>query len=52
MRIILDRMKIIVEPSCSIALAAVSKNKKLFKNKKVGIIISGGNINLDQLPWN
>ncbi len=52
MRIIFERMKIIVEPSCSIALAAVSKNKKLFKNKKVGIIISGGNIDLDQLPWN
>ena len=52
MRIIFERMKIIVEPSCSIALAAVSKNKKLFKNKRVGIIISGGNIDLDQLPWN
>ena len=51
MRIILDRMKIIVEPSCSIALAAILKNKKIFKDKKVGIILSGGNIDLDQLPW-
>ena len=47
MRIILDRMKIIVEPSCSIALAAILKNKKIFKDKKVGIILSGGNIDLD-----
>ena len=51
LRLILDRMKIIVEPSCSIALAAVLKNKNKFKGKKIGIILSGGNIDLDQLPW-
>jgi threonine dehydratase len=51
MKMIFDRMKIVVEPSCSIALGAISKNKKLFKNRKVGIILSGGNVNLDRLPW-
>jgi len=52
MKMIFDRMKIIVEPSCSIALGAISQNKKLFKNKKIGIILSGGNVDLEELPWN
>ena len=51
MRIIWERMKIIVEPSSSIALAAIIKNMDLFKNKKVGLILSGGNVDLDDLPW-
>jgi len=44
-------MKIIVEPSSAVTLAAVKNNPKLFKDKNVGIIISGGNIDLNQLPW-
>ena len=44
-------LKILIEPSCAIALAAVLENKSIFKNKKVGIIISGGNVDLDGLPW-
>jgi len=44
-------LKILIEPSCAIALAAVLKNKSMFKNKKVGVIISGGNVDLDNLPW-
>lgn len=51
MRIIWERMKIIVEPSSSIALAAVLKEKQLFQGKKVGIILSGGNVDLDNLPF-
>lgn len=47
MRLIWERMKVIVEPSCAVPLAAVIKNKSRFKNKKVGIILSGGNIDLD-----
>jgi len=50
MRLIWERMKIIAELSGSVALAAVLKNKELFKNKKVGIIISGGNIDLKTSP--
>ena len=39
-------MKIIVEPSCVVPFAAAIKNKELFKGKKVGIILSGGNVDL------
>lgn len=51
MRLIWERMKIIVEPSSAVALAAVIKEKHLFKNKKIGIIISGGNVDLNKLPF-
>ena len=51
MKIIWERLKIVCEPSCSPALAAVLKEKKFFKNKKVGIIISGGNVDLNKLPF-
>jgi len=51
MRMIWERMKIIIEPSCSITLAAVLKQKSKFKNSKVGLILSGGNVDLNQLPW-
>ena len=51
MQMIWERMKIIVEPSCSIALAAVLNNKNIFSDKKVGLILSGGNVDLDHLPW-
>ena len=51
MRLIWETMKIVVEPSCSITLAAVIKNKNLFKRKKIGLILSGGNVDLSNLPW-
>ena len=51
MQMIWERMKIIVEPSCSIVLAAVLNNKKIFSGKKVGLILSGGNVDLNKLPW-
>ena len=46
-----DRMKIIVEPSCSITLAAILKRKDAINGKKIGLIMSGGNVDLSQLPW-
>ncbi|HLO92188.1 MAG TPA: pyridoxal-phosphate dependent enzyme [Lentimicrobium sp.] len=52
MRLIWERMKIIVEPSSSVPLAVVLKNKELFAGKKVGIVLSGGNVDLNQLPFN
>ena len=52
MRLIWMRMKIIVEPSSAVPLAAVIKQKSIFKGKRVGIILSGGNVDLDHLPWN
>ena len=51
MRIIWERMKIIIEPSCAVPLAAVIKNKERFKGKRIGIIITGGNVDLGNLPF-
>ncbi len=51
MRLIWERMKIVVEPSSSVALAAIIKEKHVFKNKKIGVIISGGNVDLNKLPF-
>lgn len=51
MKLIWERMKIIVEPSSAITLAIILKNKEIFRNKKVGVIISGGNVDLNKLPW-
>jgi threonine dehydratase len=52
MRLIWERMKILVEPSSAVPLAALLENKPDIRGKKVGIILSGGNIDLDKLPWN
>ncbi len=48
MHIIWERLKIIAEPSSAVALAALIKEKSAYHNKKVGIIISGGNVDLSQ----
>ena len=45
------RMKIVIEPSCAVPLATIIKNKHIFAGKRVGVIITGGNVDLDQLPW-
>ncbi len=49
LRLVYERMKIIVEPSCVVPFAAALKNAQLFKGKKVGIILSGGNVDLAKL---
>ena len=46
LRLVYERMKIVIEPSSAVALAAVLKNKKIFAGKRTGIIISGGNVDL------
>ncbi|KQC29967.1 pyridoxal-phosphate dependent enzyme [Flagellimonas eckloniae] len=51
MRLIWERMKIVCEPSSAVALAALLKEKEFFTNKKIGIIISGGNVDLGNLPF-
>lgn len=51
MKLIWERMKIVVEPSSAVAFAALIKEKEKFKNKNVGIIISGGNVDLKHLPF-
>jgi threonine dehydratase len=44
-------MKIIIEPSAAVPLAIVIENQDFFRNKKVGIIFSGGNVDLNHLPF-
>ncbi len=52
MKLIWKRMKIVIEPSSAVPLATILKNKSIFAGKRVGIIITGGNVDLDSLPWN
>ena len=51
MKLIWERMKIIIEPSSAVAFAPLLKNKEDYKNKEVGIIISGGNVDVTNLPF-
>lgn len=51
MKLVWKRMKIVIEPSCAVPVAAVLKNPQIFKGLKVGMIITGGNVDLDKLPW-
>lgn len=51
MKLIWERMKIIVEPSSATVLAAIGENHGFFKGKRVGLIISGGNVDLTRLPF-
>jgi len=51
MALMWTRMKIVVEPSSAVPLAAVLANRELFSGKKVGIIVSGGNADLQKLPF-
>ncbi|NGQ90702.1 pyridoxal-phosphate dependent enzyme [Rhodobacter sp. HX-7-19] len=45
------RMKIVIEASCSVPLAVILKNPERFRGKRVGVILTGGNVDLDKLPW-
>jgi threonine dehydratase len=49
MKLVYERMKLVVEPSGAVPLAALLKNKSLFEGKRVGIIFSGGNVELGKL---
>ena len=51
MRLIWARMKIVMEPSSAVPLATILKNKDVFAGKRVGVIVTGGNVDLDKLPW-
>jgi threonine dehydratase len=52
MQLIWERMKIIVEPSSATVLAVIKENPDVFRGKKTGLIISGGNVDLRNLPFN
>lgn len=51
MRLIWERMKIVVEPSSAVPLAAILEHKLDVQGKRIGIILSGGNVDLGNLPW-
>jgi len=51
MKMIWKRMKIVMEPSSAVPLATILKNPDVFRGKRVGVIITGGNVDLDKLPW-
>ena len=51
MKLTWQRMKIVMEPSCAVPLAVILKNPDVFAGKRVGVIITGGNVDLDKLPW-
>ncbi len=51
MKLTWKRMKIIIEASCAVPLATILKNPDRFAGKRVGVILTGGNVDLDTLPW-
>lgn len=51
MRLIWERMKIVVEPSAAVPLAAVFEHPEKFRGRRVGIILSGGNVDIGKLSW-
>ena len=51
MKLTWKRMKIVMEPSCAVPLATILANRDVFKGRRVGVIITGGNVDLDTLPW-
>jgi threonine dehydratase len=51
MRTVWEVLKIIIEPSCAVAVAVVLEKKLDVQGKRVGVILTGGNVDLDKLPW-
>jgi threonine dehydratase len=51
MRMIWERMKIIIEPSSALPLAVIMENREKFAGHRIGIILSGGNVELTKLPF-
>jgi threonine dehydratase len=51
MKLIYDKLNILIEPSSAVAFAGLLKEKEKFKEKKVGVILSGGNVDSKKLPF-
>jgi threonine dehydratase len=51
LRTIWETMKIVIEPSAAVSYAAIAERKIDIRGKRVGIILTGGNVDLDALPW-
>jgi threonine dehydratase len=44
-------MKMIIEPSCAVPLAVILRNPAIYRGRRIGVIITGGNVDMDRLPW-
>lgn len=51
MKLTWQRMKIVIEASCAVPLATILNNPDVYRGKRVGVIITGGNVDMDTLPW-
>jgi len=51
MRLVYERLKVVIEPSAAVPLAVVLGDPARFAGQRVGIVLSGGNVDLDALPW-
>ncbi|HZC17728.1 MAG TPA: pyridoxal-phosphate dependent enzyme [Caulobacteraceae bacterium] len=51
MRLVWMSMKIVIEPSAAVPVAAMLEHRGVFEGRRVGVILSGGNVDLDRLPW-
>ncbi len=51
MKLMWKKMKLVIEPSSAVPLAVILKNRDVFAGRRVGVIITGGNVDLDRLPW-
>lgn len=51
MRLVFERLKIVIEPSAAVPLAVLLDRTSPFRGRRIGVILSGGNVDLDHLPW-
>lgn len=51
MRLVWERLKILIEPSCATVLAAVLRHRELFAGRRIGLVLSGGNVDLDEIRF-
>jgi threonine dehydratase len=51
MRLVWETMKIVIEPSCAVTIAALREGALDLRSRRVGVIFTGGNVDLDRLPW-
>jgi threonine dehydratase len=51
MRLVWERAKIVIEPSSAVPFAAMLEGKLDVADKRVGVVVTGGNVDLDRLPW-
>ncbi|MCY4548845.1 MAG: pyridoxal-phosphate dependent enzyme [Defluviicoccus sp.] len=51
MKLMWSRLKTVVEPSSAVPLAAILKNRPIFAGRRIGVVVTGGNVDPDRLPW-